>query len=156
MTAAVFILLFYLYIKTGKKDPVSKHFKGGNMKEWAARAFHALRVLILFSAVCTLLSVTIFGWSLRPLVRGGGTWLLSWIGWPVGMSGSMVATVLLIAAVITFFWDSLHDLKVDKPAKNALILIPFLAVMATGTIAATAQTVTATMTNPEAVVSLFH
>ena len=161
MTAAVCVVLFFVYWKLGKKDPVSKHFKGGGgsgggMKDKAVRAFHAFRVLILFSAVCTLLSVSIFGYSLRPLVAAGGTTVLGWIGAVFGVSGGIVATVLLIIALITFFADVLHDMKVDKPATSALVMIPFLAIMATGTIAATAETVTSSMTNPQAVVSLFH
>lgn len=154
MTAVVSAVLFFLYWKTGKKD-LSKHVKGG-FKDKAARAFHAFRVLILFCAVCTLLSANFFGFTLRSVVSSVGTTVLGWIGMPFGVSGSIVATLFLIAAVATAVIDVAHDLNVDRPAKNALVMIPFLAVMATGTIAATAQSVTATMTSPEAVVNLFH
>lgn len=148
------MVLFFLYWKTGKKD-LSKHVKGG-FKDKASRAFHAFRVLILFCAVSTLISANFFGFTLRSLVSSVGTTVLGWIGLPFGVSGSIVATLLLILAVATVAIDVAHDLNVDKPAKNALVLIPFLAVMATGTVAATAQTVTTNMTNPDAVVQMFQ
>lgn len=134
---AIFLVLIIIYKVTGRKQP------GGKGENKTKLIIGIIRETLLFAAVCALVFAPLpFG--LGSVGTAVGSLLLTvfgWLGSLVNLSGTTVATVLLIAAVVVAVWDIVSDLNVDRPAKNALIVMPFLCLIAVGPIASGVQNV---------------
>lgn len=154
MTLIYAALLFWFYWRTGKKDPTSKLFgkgKGGGKGRGAAavgdgagggwspqKIWKNARALVLFAAVVLLLAgAALFGYaSIGAMVSDPLMWVFDGVmGW-FDLPGVVLSTVLFLIAIGTVLIDVLADFDIDKPAKNALLATPLLAVCSAGPIAA--------------------
>lgn len=156
MTLIYSALFFWFYWRTGKKDPTSRLFgkgKGGKGKGGAAagdggggtggkktpqKVWKNVRAVVLFAAVVLLLAgAALFGYSsIGAMVTDPLMWIFDLImGW-FGLPGVVLSTVLFLIAVGTVIIDVLADFDIDKPAKNALLATPLLAICSAGPIAA--------------------
>lgn len=170
MTFLYSILLFFLYSRTGKKNLIASFGKGGGGggggragaaggavgagggaaggggKKWAMRAWETMRVLFLVAAF-VLLFASPLDWfgvtSVGGFLGGIVLWGLGLLAGIFGATGTAAATLLLIIAVAIIVLDVGADWEVDKPAKNALIIAPLLALIAAGPIALFMQDVNA-------------
>lgn len=93
-----------------------------------------------------LLSLAVWAFAYAPLPFGWGTpagllgtivkWVLQWPGSWIGVSASLIATVVLIVLLGFAAVDLFSDKKPDGIAKTAVYVIPILALVAGGSVAA--------------------
>ncbi len=82
--------------------------------------------------------------SLSDLGQGAGHWLNIAFGWPATWFGAapiISVAITLVVLLVALFADLLFDQKADKWAKTALVLVPLIAMAASGPIAQGIQSV---------------